>query len=157
MIRFNTNAPVFGKGVDEVQETAVIVEVRGETAKVRLNRNPACESCASAGFCHPDSGNKPLVEVNNEVHADVGDVVELEVKPSSRIGSSLIVFGLPLVMMLLGAILGLQYSGSSQDGAVVGAVAGLALGLLLVNVINRIMRYSARMRPRAIRIVSSHG
>ncbi len=146
----------FGKGPADVEETARVIKVEGTTTKVQLEVNSACGDCGSSGFCHPASGSKPLVEVTNEIHASEGDIISLEVAPTSRISSSLIVFGLPILMLGVGALTGNLLGAASEDSAVVGAIAGLASGLLLVRIINSLAKSSTNIRPRAKRIISRY-
>ncbi|MDP8206872.1 MAG: SoxR reducing system RseC family protein [Candidatus Electryonea clarkiae] len=146
---------VFGKGPDNVQETAKIISIDGKTAKAQLEVNNACGECGSKGFCHPSEGTKPTIEINNDIMANAGDMVSLEISPSSRIGSSFIVFGIPILMLVIGAISGETLGSSGQDSVVVGAIAGLAFGLVVVNIINRLMKQSIRIKPRAIKILST--
>ncbi len=146
---------VFGKEAAETPETAIVVERDGNSTHVQLNINPACNTCGASGFCHPASGLKPKIEINNDIGATVGDVVQLETAASSRLIAAFILFGIPLLMILLGALLGNSMENSSQDSVVAGSIAGLALSLLLVNRINRWFRNRLKFKPRAVRILSS--
>ena len=145
---------VFGKEAEEVKETAVVVAVDSTTTKVQLNVNSACSSCGAAALCHPSAGMRPRIEITNEIDAKVGDIVELETAASSRLIAALLLFGLPLVLILLGAFIGGSMENAGQDSIVAGSIAGLALGLLLVNRINRWFQRRLRFKPRAIRIIS---
>ncbi len=146
------NTGVFGKGQPDVVEVARIMEVDGASAKVRMEENSACESCGAHQICHPAMGLKPMLEIDNSIGAKVGDIVELEMSSSSRVTASLVVFGLPIVGLFIGAVVGNMQQGG-QDTAVVGALAGLALGALLVRFVNNLVKKKVQFRPRAKKIV----
>ncbi|MBZ0266010.1 SoxR reducing system RseC family protein [bacterium] len=146
---------VFGKVPVENEETAVVVEVDGDSARVHMNVMEGCSSCGSSGFCHPQEGGRPLISIDNRIGAKMGDVIVLETNPGTRVSASLIVFGLPLLMTLLGVFVGAMMPNSGQDGMVAGSIAGLAFGMLLVRWINRIVKNQIRFKPRATRIVNS--
>lgn len=146
------NASLFGKEPADVQETAIIVEAGGETAKVQMNTQAACDSCGAAAVCHPSLGEKPLVEITNDIGARVGDVVLLETDSGSRIIASLLMFGLPILFIILGALWGNQVS-EGADGMVAGAVAGLAFSFLILRWISKHLKNKVRFKPRAVRIL----
>ncbi|MBD3166187.1 hypothetical protein GF324_06295 [bacterium] len=147
------SSAVFGKESADVEELARVVEVIGPNAKVQLEKQAACNSCGAKQVCHPTMGISPIIEVANEAGASVGDIVALKVDEGVRIGASLTVFGLPVAGISIGALVGTTMENAGPDSAVVGAVAGLALGLLLVRLINQWVGKTSRLHPRAARIV----
>jgi sigma-E factor negative regulatory protein RseC len=71
--------------------------------------------------------------VANSLGAEVGDEVTVAIDESALLGASLLVYALPLVSMVAGAVLGHQLSAghaASEAVAMMGAAAGLALGFL---------------------------
>lgn len=140
---------------DPATEIGVVTESDGNIVKIRLQRHVACEACGSASTCFPTGGVQPLIEAVNEVGASVGDVVKLERAGSKRLGASFLVFGVPLIAMLIGTYVGYAASGeNASDGSAVGALAGIALGMLLVHFISNLKSTAARLRPVAREIIS---
>ena len=82
----------------------MIVSIEGITAKVTVPRKSACEGC-SAGTCKP--GDKTM-EINalNPINAGIGQKVRIVMSPHSYLKGSLIVYGMPALALVIGAILG---------------------------------------------------
>lgn len=157
-IRNTPREPVFGKGPDDSgAELAEVVEVQGDLLKVKPYDNPICKSCGSSSVCFPSEGNRPILEVSNRVGAQVGDIVALKQGEGPKIGASLIVFGLPVASTVGGTVLGMSSAADPSGGAAAGAIAGLALGMLLLNMINRIVGAGRAFKPEAREIVGHVG
>jgi sigma-E factor negative regulatory protein RseC len=87
-----------------MEEVGVIVSIHGLTAKVTVPRKSACEGC-SAGTCKPGEQSMEL-EALNPVKARVGQTVRVVMKPYSYLKGSIIVYGIPALALVIGAILG---------------------------------------------------
>ena len=69
-----------------ITEKGVIKAVKGNKAFVKVQRTSGCGHCSSQGLCRSigDSENKEMiVEVMNDVHAQVGDEVEISLPTGS--------------------------------------------------------------------------
>ena len=82
--------------------------------------------------------------------ARVGDEVVIGLDEQSLLNASLIIYGLPLVLMVLASVMAHNWAAGSDLGAIAGAVAGLGVGFWLVQ------RWQAgagdRYQPRLLRI-----
>ncbi len=132
-----------------------MVRTEGDIAYVQMQRQEECASCGMNKLCHPSGGDAPIIEANNEVHASAGDIVVLETAASTRLGASFAVFIVPVVLMVIGAVWGQNLDPAWHEGVIVGALAGLAGGMLIAGIINRFARGKRGMRPYATRIVYS--
>jgi len=138
-----------------ITETGRVVAIRGGKAWVQTIRASACESCSARSGCgqrvlaSASGGRANQILVNNHLQACVGDEVTVAIDESALLSASLLVYALPLLLMLLGAVLG-QYWVPSQDaGAIAGAVAGLVAGFGSVGVIQS--RTGRGYEPRLIK------
>ena len=86
-----------------LEEEAIVIEANGTEAKVQMERTSACDTCAAAFICHPD--DKSFVEVTNPVGALKGQKVKVVVEPSLYLKASALVYGLPIFVFLITAIL----------------------------------------------------
>jgi sigma-E factor negative regulatory protein RseC len=125
---------------------AIVVQVAGNKALVEAERGGGCGQCGGQGcgssklsqlFCV-----KPRhFEAINDAGASVGDAVLVEVQDGVVLQSALLLYGVPLLLLFAGALLGQRISGGDA-GAAVGAAGGLLAGWLLG-------RLRARARLRA--------
>lgn len=80
----------------------IVVATSGNMAKVKIARHSDCESCGSC------AGNASLwMEVQNLVHAQVGQRVQIENRHPQVVRAAFIVYMLPLMLSALGAAFGL--------------------------------------------------
>ena len=116
-------------------------------AVVRFERTKACKNCK---MCANAGENHALTEVDNTLKANVGDMVEISLHSKSLIQATLIAYGIPLVLLLAGVIVGSMWSDA------IGAIAGIVLALVSF-VILRLLepRFSkvTTFKPRMIDIV----
>jgi len=148
--------PTAKKTTEPDVELGLVMESNGSIIVVQPQVSSACKSCGSNSVCFPSEGNSPKVEVNNLVNAEVGDRVRLKQAEAPKIVASLIVFGIPVITILGGTVLGMNSTGDSAGGAASGGIAGFALGMLLVSFLNRFMKSTSTTRPDAVEIVSKH-
>ena len=88
--------------LESIQEEGIVIETRGKTATVQINRSSACAHCKAGCM---EQGGFMVTEAENSAGAQAGDTVRLEFNPRAALTAVLIVFGLPLAALLLGAII----------------------------------------------------
>ena len=98
-------------------EKGVIQEIVHQNARVRIEKNSACSSCESRGACQAFSDKEMLIEVPNDLQAQVGDRVEISVPEGSLLKLSLLVYLLPVGALILGASIGGVWAQSLHAGA----------------------------------------
>lgn len=88
-----------------IEETGIVTKVDGVMAKVSVQKKGFCEGCAVKGACE-STGEGAEVEAFNTVQAKVGDTVRIAMKPQTYLKGTMLVYGLPLVLFIAGAIIG---------------------------------------------------
>lgn len=84
--------------------TGTITKTEGHFACVRLIRQSACQSCRACSL--GQSENKEMeIRALNEANAQVGDVVELDLRGETGLKAALVTYSLPLITLFLGYIL----------------------------------------------------
>ena len=127
--------------------TGKVIALQGEIAVVHFVRSDACGHCNA---CFHLGSNEADIELVNTAGAKVGDIVSIELKGRSMVRASLITYGLPLVGLLIGVLIGTQW----------GDLYGVAGGLLLCGGTYFILRglepyfaKKAEFKPRIVEIV----
>jgi len=114
-----------------LEETASVITIEKDHAKVALVRSEACGACAARNICHPSSTKTMEMMVLNTAGAHPGDKVIISLPPSELLKASATAYLMPTVTAVAGAAIG--WSRTGQDsGAIIGCAAGLALGLGLL-------------------------
>jgi len=77
---------------------------RPAQVRVRLVVSDHCEGCSASSLCKPDGGDRRELEVIDPLGVAVGDRVQVAVPGGAVLKASLLVYGLPLVFLLAGAV-----------------------------------------------------
>lgn len=139
-----------------ITETGTVVALKGNYAWVRTIRSTACQSCSVKQGCGQrvlaaaTGGRASQVLVENNVQADVGDDVTIGIDEKALLGASLLVYALPLVLMVVGSIVGHRLSGEQDPAAITGAVAGLVSGFVLSRKVQS--KGGGRYEPKLLRV-----
>lgn len=120
----------------------VVVRIEGEYAWVRADvAGPACGACAQREHC-PTSGSgtvldglvsrgERLLRLPNTIHARPGDAVTVCAADGAVLRAAGLLYGLPLLAALLGALFSSALFGS-EAAALLGMLTGLVAGFLFV-------------------------
>ena len=136
-------------------EVGRIVEISGGKAKVSLPRKEGCAGCGRCSFAV--GGKNMLLEAENDAGGRPGDEVEVNVPSRDPLQASLLIFGLPLLAFLVGAIIGywiFQSFGADPDfGAILIGAAGLVAVFLWVRSRERRRSSTGDGRVAVIRVI----
>ncbi len=80
-----------------------VIEICGNMARVSFKRTKACGNCKA---CFTLGSDEAVIEIVNSAGASAGDYVAIELHAKSMVKASLIMYGLPLIGLMLGVILG---------------------------------------------------
>ncbi|MDD2603942.1 MAG: SoxR reducing system RseC family protein [Desulfobacterales bacterium] len=131
-------------------EEGIVTRVNGVLAEVRTLKSEACAACNAKEFCH-DGGREMTVSVLNSAKARIGDRVRLEIATGAFVKAMFLLYIVPVLALLAGALAGLAISG--DEAAALGALAGFAVSVVLVRVIGRRMGDMAAYQPRIVRVL----
>ncbi len=123
-----------------LETRATVVQLEGSDAIVEAKQGGGCGHCSSEGGCGSGKISQLFCtqprrfRVRNGIGAQVGDEVQVSVADGVLLRSALTLYGLPLLLLLGGGLMGAQYpaDAASRDAlAAVGAGAGLLIGFVL--------------------------
>ena len=119
-----------------VEEVGIIKNIDGMTATVSIPRKSACEGCSFSACKASQEGM--LIEALNPVNARVGQKVRIVMRPYTYLKGSAIVYGIPAVALVAGAVLGKEVLSAyfvRTDPDILSAVTGFiafALSFLFI-------------------------
>ncbi|TCO79034.1 SoxR reducing system RseC family protein [Marinisporobacter balticus] len=83
-----------------IQEGKVIEVLDHKRAKILMKKHAACGEC---GACQYGQENMSLNMIaTNELNAEVGDMVEVNMETQNVLGAAFIAYGIPLFALVLG-------------------------------------------------------
>ena len=127
-------------------------------AMVVTEKGDACNNCESAQFCHSLSDcSRMETRVLNRANARVGDRVTISLSSSSVFKSAMVLYILPTLSLILGAIIGSglhNYLGIDETGAaILFGFAGLILGFTIAGLISKRQTAGSKLTPVITRII----
>ena len=136
----------------EKQQEGIVIELRGEMARVKTSRHNDCEDC---GAC---PGNSAIVlDACNPVCAKVGQRVVIEIQEINMLKAAFVVYMLPLIAAFAGVISGdwLAYRMGQESNwfQVAGGFIFFAIAIFYIKVFDRASHSNVEMQPTIIRII----
>jgi sigma-E factor negative regulatory protein RseC len=127
-------------------------------AMVVTERDDACSNCESAQFCHSLADCSRIeTRVLNRANAEVGDRVVISLSSISVFKGAMILYILPTVSLLVGAIGGFGLHKQLDIGGNLAAIlfgfVGLLLGFTIAGLISRSQKVSSSLTPVITRII----
>jgi sigma-E factor negative regulatory protein RseC len=142
--------------------TGTVKAIRGEYIEVQAPSESECSSCGLKDSCANNSlkGGQTLL-VRNTIGAEVGDYVEFEFKESDLNRGLFIVYGIPLLFIVIGAILGsilefrfnIKISNLKDFTTFVTTIISLSVGIVTVMIIDKNVKpysYTTKIISREI-------
>jgi sigma-E factor negative regulatory protein RseC len=140
-----------------LREQGIVEKISSWRAVVRVQPSLSCAGCEARGACEVHGDKKLLVEVRNDLEAKVGDTVEISMPSGSVLKVSLLVYALPIVGLILGALSAGIWAGAfhipSTPASLIGAGAGLAVSVMVLRWFDRSVRSKPQYSPRMTRLL----
>jgi positive regulator of sigma E activity len=108
-----------------VEEVGFVKSIDGSLATVAIEKKNSCEGC-TLKICKPDAQHMEI-EALNSAHAAVGQKVKVAMKSYSYLRNSAVVYGIPALFLVLGAIAGKEIISkffTNSDPDIVSAFSG---------------------------------
>ncbi len=146
-----------------IEEQAVVVGIEQDQAMLEIVRKTPCGLCGQTRGCGVSVFGKLLghresvFRAANPSNARIGDHVVVGVDEKALLASSMMVYGVPLLMLLAGAITGNFLAPSGGDiWPLAGAAVGLVAGVVWLKVHAMGRGLDGRYRPVILRTAESN-
>lgn len=145
------------KGFVRMEKEAWVVGIEGDQVRLRYLRHSACKNC---GACSLMGEGEQEVLLPNDLDLQVGDRVEVGMRNDHFLQASLLLYGVPLIFLLLGYLAGeglmriWRFTGHEEVGGVVGGLLFLFLSYKGINLYDRGLQDSDQYQLKVSRIIS---
>ena len=148
-----------------LEEHAVVLSISSSNnqsytlATLEIERKTACGLCGKTRGCGNSIWGKLFAhqstafKAQNRINAKVGDSVVVGINERALLKSALLLYILPLVTMMIGAILISEFM-QNNLGAMLGALIGLVLGLVWVKGHTTASHYFLEQQPVILRLAT---
>jgi len=151
-----------------IEETAQVVRIKGDDVWVETQRRLSCGSCAAEKGCGTATlsrvlGNRRnLVRVLSAMPLRVGDRVVIGIREQALIRGSLAVYAVPILLLLLGGLIGELGAQrfiweNAEIASVTLGVSGLIAGLVWLKRFTRRIKNDPNFQPVVLRRQTSAG
>jgi len=140
-------------------EEGIVIRCDGNRAWVKTVRTSSCEACASRGACASiGSGKEMQIEAINVANAVAGDHVRISFETASLVKVFSLVYLLPVVALLAGALIGQQlaptFAMEESLSAVIGGGLFFFLSFWIIRSRGSQMAKDTAYQPKLIKILS---
>ena len=140
-----------------MKEVGIVQGQKGNKAKVSIQRHAACGDC---GACHVGR-DKMTMEATayNGIGAKVGELVEVEMQFANVMKASMIAYGVPLMVFILGAVIGFYWinpiigAGESPIPAFVSGLFLTAVSYMVIRILEKTGAFTNGYEPRITAIL----
>lgn len=131
-----------------MERTGEVTAVVGDQIEITFCRPSDCEKC---GACH---GGRQQTAIRLPGKARVGDIAVVDMPMKTLMHASALAYGLPLIGMLGGLVLGAVIAPDAGDVApALGALCGLTLCVGIAVITESRRRKQTRWQPTLIEII----
>lgn len=121
------------------QKGQIIEIIDDRTALFKMQRMSACASCGKCIGSSSSESQEIMVEVDNKIGAKVGDMVEVNMENMNVLGAIGIVYGIPLLALILGTV-GAYFLLKNQLDKNILEILSFAIGLVFTAISYIIIR-----------------
>lgn len=142
-----------------MRDEALVKRIDGPYAEVVVQPKAACHSCASRALCSINKSGEAILRVFNPLSAQPGDRVEIEIPEATYSHQLILIFGLLILISIIGAGLGtISSSWLSLSASLAGAIGFFAgAGLASVIIWKVFRRPNKSVFPVICSILNSRG
>lgn len=151
-----------------LEEEGVVLAVNGDIAEVVTRKKSACGSCAARSGCGTSlveslfPGRLRSFPARNDVRAQEGDRVVIGLDESALQTASLLIYLVPLLGLIGGAILGSWLGsgvvgGHTEQFSAMGGIGGFFVSLGAVRRYSDMLSRKQVFQARVLRVISPQG
>ncbi len=148
---------------DVTESEAVVVAVEGDRAWLEANTRSSCSGCSSNQSCGTSVLSQVLgkrisrIEVSNSLDVILGDRVVVAMDDAAIRRGTWLIYGLPLILLLLGSALFSWFWNGSEGAQILGALVGFLSGLALAFARLKQKASNHEFQPILIRKLQNYG
>jgi len=138
------------------KEQGTILRTEDDIAWVKVQRSSMCDICNSKNICNTLTDENFLeAEVYNPINGEVGDRVEFMISTSSLLKITGLLYIVPVVLLLAGAISGFSFFSPPEFYALLFGLTGFFFSYFLIRIISLKIAIKKKFTPEIIRVLKS--
>ena len=116
---------------ETIIEKGIVLSATNGHAEIALIETGACEECSAKIFCKPsENKDSRILEVEDSFGVQVGDEVDIEIKGSDVLKASFMLYGIPLILIIIGIMTGMEVFQNSKLPELLSFIFGVGLNVI---------------------------
>ena len=140
-----------------IHEQAIVVGVKGNDIEIDVQRQQSCGGCSLSKSCGVGAlgrlfakRSRPLF-IRSELNLKPGDHILLGIADQGILMPTIMVYGLPLLMLLISALVAHLATNGAEIAVSAFAITGFAGGVLLSSILVK-SYYMLKLNPTILKI-----
>lgn len=113
-----------------ITEEGIVVSIENGIANIVVVKNEGCADCHAKIICKPASGKENIIQAIDTIGVKPGMRVCFEIKGGALLRASFILYGIPLVLLLIGVFMGMSLFDGYTGKELFAFLFGLGLVIL---------------------------
>ncbi|WP_308551826.1 SoxR reducing system RseC family protein [uncultured Peptoniphilus sp.] len=105
-----------------MKQTGIVFELNDDKAKLIVTRLAACGSSCESCSAHCGENKQEYINVKNDIGLKIGDRVEITTDSKAVLKYIALVYGLPLIFLISGVVIGMLLNLKEMYSLLVGFV-----------------------------------
>lgn len=119
---------------ENIIEKGIVLKAENGQAEIALIETGSCEECSAKIFCKPsEKSDSKILEVSDPFGVQPGDEVQIEINGGDVLKASVMLYGVPLILIILGIIIGMELFANTSLPELFSFLFGLGLTGLYVS------------------------
>jgi len=110
-----------------IVEKGIVISSENGFAKVAVVQSESCNECSAKIICKPSNAEENIIRVIDSFGVKPGDIIHFEVKGGELLSASFSLYGIPLILFIVGLLLGLSLFSQFKAKELIAFIFGVCL------------------------------
>ena len=136
---------------EELTEEGIVRESKDGIATIVISDSENCKECTAKLYCKPGNSNERSLTVKDNFGVIAGDRVRVSIHGSQVLRVSFLIYGIPLILMLAGLFIGMQFFQIHKELiSTIFAVGLVSIYVLIIHFIDKKRNHNLQSYPEIV-------
>lgn len=141
---------------EKLIEEGIVRESKDGIATIVISDSENCTECTAKLYCKQGNSNERSLTVKDTFGVNAGDKVRVSINGSQILRVSFLIYGIPLILMLAGLFVGMEFFQIHKElYSTIFAVGLVSIYILIMHFIDRKRNYHLKSYPEIV-FVTDH-
>ena len=136
---------------EKLIEEGIVKESKDGIATIVISDSDNCKECTAKLYCKPGNSNERSLAVKDHLGVSTGDRVRVSIHGSQILRVSFLIYGIPLILLLVGLFLGVQFFQIHKElFSTFFAIGLVSIYILIIHFIDKKRNYRPHSYPEIV-------